>query len=143
MTRRLRVHLVLGLVIPLVAGCASAPAFRPVSPDPHSVAQGRFRDTLVSLLHTAGRDPIGCSLFFFDSRNLGAFPLGHCMFAVTTGVVNTHDDRLLGGMLAKTVAVEVLGWADKRRATREAIEETRYLGLPGGVMALAIAAFAS
>jgi len=113
----LRVHLGLCLVIPIVAGCASAPEFRPFSPDPQSVEQGRVRDTLVSLLHTAGRDPMGCSFFFFDSRNLGAVPLGNCMFAATTGLASTRNERLLGGMLARSVAVEVLGWKDKEQTT--------------------------
>ncbi len=120
MKRRFRVHLVLGLVLPIVVGCASAPDFRPFSPDPQSLEQERLRHTLVSLLHTAGRDPMGCSLFFFDSRNLGAIPLGHCMFAATTGLVSTRDDRLLEGMLARSVAVEVLGWKDKEQAAHAA-----------------------
>ncbi len=117
MKGRFRVHLVLGLVIPIVVGCAAAPDFRPFSPDPRNVEQGRLRDTLVSLLHTAGRDPIGCSLLFFDSRNLGAIPLGHCMFAATTRFASTRDARLLGGMLARAVAVEVLGWRDEEQVT--------------------------
>jgi hypothetical protein len=58
------------------------------------------------------------------------------MFGVTTGLANSRDERLLGGVLAQSVALEVLGHAEKRRATSEAIAGVSQLGLPGAITAM-------
>ncbi len=52
-------------------------------------------------------------MFFFESNNLAGFTLGNCMFAFTTGLVSTRDEKLIRGIEAPMVAVEVLGRSEK------------------------------
>ncbi len=50
------------------------------------------------------------------------------MFAASTGLASTGDDRLIRGILATVVVDEVLGHADKRKAAYEAIGAIAPLG---------------
>jgi len=120
MIRVLRLQVMLCVIVAALAGCASQPKFRALSPDWQNPDHGRFMESLVLLLRAPGRDPMGCSLYFFKSRNLSATSLGNCMFRVSTGLASTGDEKLIRGILAKEVAHEVLGHADKRKAAREA-----------------------
>ncbi len=125
MKTTLRLPLMSWLIVAILAGCAPAPRFLPLSPDWQNPDQGRVRQSLVSLLRAADRDPMSCSMFFFESKNLGAIALGNCMFGFTTGLASTGDETLIRGALARQVAVEVLGYADKKKAARDAVAGTR------------------
>jgi len=138
MKRALKGRSLLCVVVAALAGCASQPKFRALSPDWQNPDHGRLMVSLVSLLRAPGRDPMGCSLYFFESRNLSAISLGNCLFRVSTGLASTGDEKLIRGILAKEVAHEVLGHANKRKAAREAAGKAR--GTLGVVSIFAAAA---
>lgn len=134
MKRLLEFRLMLCLSVAALAGCASQPKFRAFNPDWQNPYHGRVREILVSLLRAAGRDPMGCSIFFLESKNLGAVSQGNCMFGVSTGLASTGDERLMRGIQANEAAHEVLGQADKRKAAHEGAVVARTifsLGLAG------------
>ena len=123
MKRELRLWLMLCPIVVALAGCASQPTFHAFSPDWQNPNHARVRETLVSLLRAAGRDPMGCSIFFFETKNLAVDSLSNCMFGVSDGLASTGDERLIRGIQSIAVAHDVLGHADKREAAFEAAEE--------------------
>jgi Zn-dependent protease with chaperone function len=110
-----------------LAGCAiqTAAQTKVVQPDWQNPSHKKAAEEIVPLLHSAGRSPGNCQIFFIDSEKINAMSLGECKFGFTTGLINTGDERLIRGVAAHEIGHEVLGHADKRKAAIAAEQLTR------------------
>lgn len=97
-----------------LASCAAQT--KTVRPDWQNPGHKLVGQQLVSLLRAAGRDPNTCKIAFFETEVLNAVSLGDCRFGFSTGLANTGDATLIGGVAAHEVAHDVLGHANKRQA---------------------------
>jgi hypothetical protein len=86
---------------------------------------------------------MGCSIFLVETKNLMAVAQGNCMFAVGTGLASMGDQKLLGGILARPVAVEALGHAGKRKAGSDAMLAIGSFGLAGATATTITSLFVS
>jgi len=146
-------HVIIVVAATLISACATRVPVRSVPMNVENPDHRRLTVVFAGLLQAAGLDTGKCRLGIIDTVELNAASFGRCKFAITTGVLVMHDERLLLAALAHEVAHELLGHAESRRqaaeagyVARQAVAFVPYVGLPAawalyGVEMLAMAAY--